>query len=80
VVAVSPDDEETSCRFQEELELAQATLLDPDRAIAKAYQAHRVGGWLPNKRISYLIAPDGTIAGAHHGEFSLAGHMALLEE
>lgn len=78
LVGVSPDDAATSERASEEHELVQAVLLDPGRRIATLYHAARLGGWLPNRRITYLIDQEGRIEAAHHEELSLEKHLALL--
>lgn len=78
-MGVSPDDAALTERAFRELGLLQVILLDPGRKVALLYQSARLGGWLPNRRLTYLIAQDGTIAGAHHGELSLEGHLALLD-
>ena len=80
MVAVSPDSEQRTAEHCEAFQLTQTVLLDPERAIAAAYGVTRVGGWLPNRRVTYLIGEDGEVQAAHHGELSLAGHLDLLEK
>lgn len=76
-VFVSPDDAETTERFRAEYGLEAPFLLDPKGTIAKAYEVQRMGGMLPNRRISYRIGADGTIRDAAHAELMLSDHERL---
>lgn len=51
---------------------------DKGSGLAKAYKADRF--LLPvSKRISYVIAQDGTIAGAIHSEASVKAHLDMIQ-
>lgn len=64
VIGVSTDDWESHGRFQEKYGLKFGLASDSDGAISKAYGVGRgAGGLLPMlKRVSFLVAPDGTVA------------------
>lgn len=71
VFGVSADSVESHKKFAEKYALPFTLLSDAKNEVAKAYGAHSVAF---NKRISYLISPDGMIAKAypkvdpaHHG-------------
>ncbi|OGJ59517.1 peroxiredoxin [Candidatus Peribacteria bacterium RIFCSPHIGHO2_01_FULL_55_13] len=58
ILGVSKDDAESHARFAEKYDLPFPLLADPDKAIIAAYGAD---GVIYPKRVSFLIAPDGTI-------------------
>lgn len=62
VIGISKDSPESHQTFKEKYNLPFTLLSDKDGTIAKQYGAD---GLLGTKRISYLIAPDGTIAKAY---------------
>lgn len=62
VVGISKDSPESHQSFKEKYTLPFTLLSDSDGSVAKQYGAD---GLLGTKRISYLIAPDGTIAKAY---------------
>ena len=59
VLGISKDSPASHTEFRAKYELPFTLLSDPD---AKAIDAYGATGTLFTKRISYLIAPDGTIA------------------
>lgn len=79
VVAVSPDGEDVTARFCEAHGLNQTVLLDPDRAIAKAYGAARLGGWVPNRRVTVRVGRDKRVKAWVHAELGLGGHLSAAE-
>lgn len=79
VVGVSPDSEDVTRRFCEAEGLTQTVLLDPDGDIARAYGVTRLGGWVPNRRVTAHIGKDRKVIAYHHGELGLDGHLAVLE-
>lgn len=58
ILGVSKDNAESHARFAEKYELPFTLLADPDKTIIAAYGAE---GVTYPKRVSFLIAPDGTI-------------------
>lgn len=63
VIGVSSQDEASHARFRETCGLRFPLAADTDRAVARAYGVGRMLGILPvNARVSFLVAPDGTIA------------------
>ena len=65
--------------FAEKHGLAFPLVADKGSKLAKAYAADRF--LLPiAKRITYVIASDGTIAGACHDETNVAAHLAMIRE
>lgn len=80
MVGVSPDDAETTRRFCDELGLLQTMILDPDGELATRYGAKRLGGWLPNKRVTVVIGRDGKVLRVHHAELALGQHLQAIAE
>jgi peroxiredoxin Q/BCP len=81
VFGVSADSAESHTAFAEKYQLPFTLLSDPTQETIKAYGADGIGF---NKRISYLIGPDGMIVKAyaqvdpaHHGEDILKDIYAL---
>lgn len=71
VFGISADSVESHKKFAEKYQLPFTLLSDPKKEVIKAYGAD---GAVFNKRISYLVGPDGTIVKAypkvdpaHHG-------------
>ncbi len=62
VVGISKDSPESHQSFKEKYNLPFELLSDTTGVVAKTYGAN---GLLGTKRISYLIAPDGTVAKAY---------------
>ena len=63
VIGVSSQGEASHDRFRAKCGLRFALAADTDRSIAEAYGVGKMMGILPvNARVSFLIAPDGTVA------------------
>lgn len=62
VFGVSADSPESHKLFAEKYRLPFALLSDPDKKVIESYGAK---GLIMNKRISYLIGPDGSIEKAY---------------
>ncbi len=84
VIGVSPDPVEKHCKFRDKHDLTVTLAADPDLVVSRAY-----GVWGEKKtfghahigihRTSFLIAPDGTIAGIYPVR-RIKGHaVAMLE-
>lgn len=70
---MSGDPPERQCDFARELELSFPLIADPRHELARLYQAHR--RWLGiDRRITYLIDPQGRIAIALHHELAITRH------
>jgi thioredoxin-dependent peroxiredoxin len=67
VVGVSSDQLDRQCEFARSLELTFPLIADRSGAIAKSYKAKRPLLTL-DRRITYVIDPDGKIAAAFHSE------------
>jgi len=75
VVGVSSDDFDRQRDFARSLALAFPLVADPDGVVAVLYDAHR-----PllsfDRRITYVIDPEGRIAAAFHHEMAVRRHDA----
>lgn len=74
VVGVSTDSMQTQCAFAEKHSVAFPMIADRNGSISKAYRAAR---WLLpfNKRITYVIGPDGKIAAVYDSELRAGKHV-----
>jgi len=75
VVGVSADTEASHRRFADEHTIPFRLLSDPERSIARDYEARQLFGLFP-KRITYVIGADGVVRGAFHHELSAEAHLA----
>jgi peroxiredoxin Q/BCP len=76
VIGVSNDSWESHSRFSEKYGLRFALASDRDGTIRRAYGVGRMLGILPvAQRVSFLVAPDGTIAHVW-GSVNASGHAA----
>jgi len=77
VIGVSTDDQATSDRFRQELDLPFPLVGDPDGAIVKAYKVRwPLVGFA--QRVTYVVEQDRSIAVARHDELRAAGHSAAV--
>ena len=49
-------------------------LADRDAAIARSYGVSRIGGWLPSKRVTFVIDRDGVVRKVIAAELDAAKH------
>lgn len=75
VVGVSLDTAERHAEFAEAHQLPYPLVSDRDAAIASAYGVARLGGWLPTKRVTFVIAKDGTVRQVIQSEFNIESHI-----
>lgn len=75
-IGVSPQSQASHARFARTLSLSQILVSDPDTSIAHAYGCLGLLGVV--KRISFLISPEGLIAGRAAGSLSLRAHRGLI--
>ena len=73
VVGVSSDKFDRQCDFARSLELSFPLVADPDSAIARKYGARRPLVSL-DRRITYVIDPEGRIAAGFHHELAVNRH------
>lgn len=73
VVGVSSDEFDRQCDFARTLELSFPLIADSDGVIAKKYKARRPLVSL-DRRITYVIDPQGVIAAAFHHELAVNRH------
>ena len=77
VVGVSTDDQDTSDRFRQELDLPFPLVGDPDGAIVKAYKVRwPLIGFA--QRVTYVIGQDKTITVARHDELRAGRHSVAV--
>ena len=84
VVGVSMDTPESHQKFSSGHGLNFPLIADTDAAICKAYGVARLGGWLPPKRVTFVIDRDGTVRRVITGELNANKHVdgaiATLQE
>ena len=74
VVGVSTDGHATQCEFAQRYELTFPLVEDPGGRISEAYGVKR--RLLPlNKRITFVIDPEGKIAARFHHDFQVNRHL-----
>lgn len=76
-IGVSPQSAAAHARFARTLKLSQILVSDPGKAIARAYGCVGLLGVV--RRISFLVSPEGLIAGRAAGSLSLRAHRELIE-
>jgi thioredoxin-dependent peroxiredoxin len=75
VVGVSLDTPEKHAAFAEAYTLPYPLVSDGNAKIAQAYGVSRLGGWLPTKRVTFVIDKDGVVRQVIHSEFSIDRHI-----
>lgn len=79
VVGVSCDTPETHARFAEGQRLNFPLLSDTDGSIAKAYGVARLGGilggWIPPRRVTFVIDGEGVVREVIQAEFDAVRHV-----
>jgi peroxiredoxin Q/BCP len=80
VVGVSLDPPEKHAQFAAANELPYPLISDGNAEIAKAYGVSRVGGWLPTKRVTFVIGKDGIVKRVIRGELNVDRHIAEAVE
>jgi len=79
VIGVSCDKFDRQCDFARSLELSFPLVADPDAAIARKYGARRPLVSL-DRRITYVIDPEGRIAAGFHHELAVSRHDQDVRE
>src|SRR5437868_5512216 len=75
VIGVSGDTAESHQRFSAAQGLGFPLLADRDATIAKAFGVARLGGWLPPKRVTFVIDRDGVVRRVITGELNANTHV-----
>lgn len=75
VVGVSMDTPDAHQRFSSGHGLGFPLVSDGDASICKAYGVARLGGWLPPKRVTFVIDRDGVVRRVITGELSADTHV-----
>jgi peroxiredoxin Q/BCP len=74
VVGVSNDSASRHAAFAKTLGLPFPLVSDEGGEIAKAYGVTRAGGWLPSKRVTFVIDSGGTVRRAVSAELDVRTH------
>ena len=75
VVGVSLDSPEKHAEFAAANELPYPLISDGKAEIAKAYGVARVAGWLPTKRVTFVIGKDGIVKHVIRSELNINRHI-----
>jgi peroxiredoxin Q/BCP len=75
IVGVSFDTAEKHAQFAQQYELPFPLVSDSDGKIAGLYGVSRLGGWLPSKRVTFVIDKSGVVRNVIHSEFSMDRHV-----
>jgi peroxiredoxin Q/BCP len=80
VVGVSSDTASRHAAFAKTLNLPFPLVSDKDGEIAKAFGVTRAGGWLPSKRVTFVIDSGGTVRKAVSAELDVSAHARVALE
>jgi len=84
VVGVSTDSAETHASFAEKHGLPFPLISDAKAEIARAFGVARIGGWLPTKRVTFVIDKEGVVRRVIRSELDVDRHVdeasAALEQ
>ena len=75
VIGVSTDSAEKHGRFATAYNLPYPLVSDRDASISSAYGVQRLGGWLPSKRVTFVIGKDGIIHDIIRSELAIERHI-----
>jgi len=75
VIGVSLDTPEKHAAFAQAHQLPYPLVSDRSGAIATAYGVARLSGWLPTKRVTFVIDKDGIVRHIIKSEFSIDRHI-----
>ena len=79
VVGVSSDGFDRQCEFARALELSFPLIADPEGTVARQYGARRALLNL-DRRVTYVIDPEGLVASAFHHELAIGRHDADVRD
>jgi len=72
---VSTDSAETHAAFAEKHGLPFPLLSDPKARVASAFGVARIGGWLPTKRVTFVIDKQGVVRKVIKSELDVDRHV-----
>jgi len=75
VVGVSTDSAETHASFADKHGLPFALVSDAEAGVARAFGVARVGGWLPSKRVTFVIDKQGIVRRVIKSELDVDRHV-----
>ena len=75
IVGVSYDTAEKHAAFASKHQLPFPLVADPDTKIASAFGVARLGGWLPTKRVTFVIDKQGVVQNVIQSEFNIDLHI-----
>lgn len=75
MLGVSLDTAEKHGAFAAAYELPYPLISDQSAAIAAAYGVARLGGWLPTKRVTFVIGKDGIVHHVIKSELKVDRHI-----
>lgn len=75
VVGVSYDSAEKHAQFAEKYSLPYPLVSDAGGRVAARFGVTRLGGWLPNKRVTFVIDKDGIVRHVIHAELNIDLHI-----
>lgn len=75
IIGVSFDTAEKHGKFAEVYNLPYPLVSDADGKIAAAYGVARLGGWLPTKRVTFVIGKDGIVKHVVQSELNINKHI-----
>lgn len=79
VVGISSDDNDRQCDFAKSLSIEFPLISDPEGEIARKYGARRRLVSL-DRRITYIVDPEGRIAASFHHELAIKRHEQEVRE
>jgi peroxiredoxin Q/BCP len=75
IVGVSFDTVEKHAQFADKYQLPFPLVSDSDGKIAGKFGVARLGGWLPTKRVTFVIDKQGVVRNVIQSEFSMDKHV-----
>lgn len=75
VVGISLDSADKHAQFAESYSLPYPLVSDRDAAIAAAFGVARLGGWLPTRRVTFVIDKEGIVRHIVESEFGIHKHI-----
>jgi peroxiredoxin Q/BCP len=75
LVGVSQDSEDSHKKFVADHRLNFPLISDREAAITKAYGVARFGGWLPPRRVTFVIDRGGVVRRVIASEFNMDKHI-----
>jgi len=80
VFGVSTNSADSHAKFGEKHKLPYPLIPDTDRRLSKTFGTGRLGGWLGNKRVTFVLAPDGEVIDVIRSELDMRAHAQRVVE